>query len=188
MRKIDIANMNGDFQESPYLKAGIQEVTIVNFVIPEGSSVPCMEINLTNTAGNRTLAHRFYFPDGDDEDSVKNYEKSARQIKHIATKTVNDTEFNTAWEMSTNLNQLSINLSKLLGGKSLRMKLSGKEIQGKDGKLNWFKAVITGNRFAEALSVNPTKLTFDPDNQYDMKRLTTSSTVTTASEAGGLPF
>jgi hypothetical protein len=59
-----------------------------------------------------------------------------------------------------------------------RFKFAGQEIEGKiadDGtkKNNWFKAELAGYGFVEPLSVSAdqSKLKFDENNKYDMKRL-----------------
>lgn len=188
MKKIDVSNMNGDMQSSPYLTYGIQEVEIKDFVVNEQGSIPSMDLTMTDFSGTKSASSRFYFPEGAEEADTKTYQRSVYQIKHIATKVVNSTEFDQAYEMSANLSQFAINLNKLLAGKRLRIKFSGKEIAGKDGKQNWFKAVISGMNFAESLSTNPTKLKFDPNNQYDVKRLTVPTDMSTVSIPVTAPF
>lgn len=54
-------------------------------------------------------------------------------------------------------------ISSLFVNKSARYLFQGKEVAGKNGK-NWYKAELyTGFSFVEPLSVNPTKLVFNPD-------------------------
>lgn len=67
-------------------------------------------------------------------------------------------------------------LNSIFAGKAARWKFAGEEVQGKEGKQNWFKAGLSGYGFVEPLSVteSESKLKFDPSNKYDMKRLTAS--------------
>ena len=67
-------------------------------------------------------------------------------------------------------------LSPIFTGKAARWKFAGEEILGKVGedgtkKSNWTKAGLSGYGFVEALDTNPSKLKFDENNKYDMKRL-----------------
>jgi hypothetical protein len=73
-------------------------------------------------------------------------------------------------------------LNGIFGGKAARWKFSGEEIEGKmdeetgERKSNWFKASIATYDFIEKASVSDeeTKLKFDENNKYDMKRLATA--------------
>jgi hypothetical protein len=69
-------------------------------------------------------------------------------------------------------------LASVFTGCAGRFKLAGQEIEGKVGddgvkKSNWFKAEMAAFGFVEPVSVSEadSKLTFDEDNKYDMKRL-----------------
>tara|TARA_R110001592_G_scaffold124249_1_gene332986 strand:+ start:6056 stop:6643 length:588 start_codon:yes stop_codon:yes gene_type:complete len=64
-------------------------------------------------------------------------------------------------------------LNGVFAGKSARWKFAGTEIAGKEGKSNWFKAEMAAFGFCEPLTVSEdsSKLTFDENDKYDMKRL-----------------
>lgn len=186
MKKIDIQNMSADMKESAYLSYGVQEVQIGTFTAGNSNNgIPIIDMSMTNLAGTKSGTGRFYFPEGDAEDDVKNYKTNVRLIKHIATKIVTSEEFDQAYEMSANLQQFAINLNKLLTGKQVRLRLNGEEVLGKEGKSNWFKAVLPRNvyeDFAESMSVSPTKLVFDINNQYHMKRKTAPTAMPTTAD------
>lgn len=80
-------------------------------------------------------------------------------------------------------------IAPLFIGLTARWKFAGQEIEGKVGedgtkKPNWFKAELAGFGFVETISTSPSKLKFDEDNKYDMKRLP----VAMEEPAGESPF
>jgi hypothetical protein len=64
-------------------------------------------------------------------------------------------------------------LNGIFAGTAGRWKLKGKEIAGKEGKNNWWKAEIAAFKFLEPVSVTDeaSTLVFDKDNKYDMEHL-----------------
>ena len=62
-------------------------------------------------------------------------------------------------------------LSPIFTGKAARWKFAGEEILGKEGKQNWTKAGLASFGFIETLNTSPSKLKFDENNKFDMKRL-----------------
>ena len=113
--------------------------------------------------------------------------KSMEKLVHIATKCVTRDAIDTVGGDS--LVDWGKNVNQLLAGHKLRMKFIGNEIAGKDGKGSWFKADLGLPSFAEAveagaeyppLSEGESKLTFDENNKWDMKRLPVADTETSA--------
>jgi hypothetical protein len=84
--------------------------------------------------------------------------------------------------------EYAVALNTIFGGKAARWKLSGEEIEGKEGKNNWFKAGIAGYGFVEPMSITAeaSKLKFDDSNKYDMKRLAPSDTSSPFKEESGI--
>lgn len=77
-------------------------------------------------------------------------------------------------------------VAPLFKGKAARWKFAGEEIEGKladDGtkKSNWFKAGLSAFGFVESLDTTPSKLKFDENNKYDMKRLPVADSETASS-------
>lgn len=72
-------------------------------------------------------------------------------------------------------------LDGIFKNKAARWKFAGEEIAGKEGKQNWFKASLAGYGFVEALSTEPSKLSFDESNKYDMKKLPVADSETASS-------
>jgi hypothetical protein len=171
--------------DSKFIKPGVHEVTIAEVTgdTPEGKS-PYVMFKFVDKEG-KAADIRFYLSTG----AVK---RSLEKIVHLGTKLVtreqiDATDADTATEYGANLN-------KLLRGKKVRIKFSGEQVQGTNGKPNWFKAVIGLPAFAEEIEVSPSKLKFDENSKWDMKRLeATSSTeeLATANTSGAsddLPF
>lgn len=109
--------------------------------------------------------------------SEKALKQSLVKIKHIITKV--NTE--AAWESKSpaNMEEMVEHLNDLSQGKSLRMKFTGEEYLNNAGEVK-SRASIGLPEFAEAIeegaeypvvSNEDTKLKFDPDNQYDLKKL-----------------
>ena len=71
----------------------------------------------------------------------------------------------------TNAEEYVRALSPIFQNKAARWKFAGEEILGKEGKQNWTKAGLAGYGFIETLTTNPSKLKFDENNKFDMKRL-----------------
>lgn len=173
-----------EVQESTYIKPGINEPVSMESFVANTENVPYMQVEFS--CNGKTASGRFYLPEGADEESVKNRNSNLARIKHMATKVVTAEEFDAAGKSSSNLTQYCENLTTLLKGKTFRMKFSGKQMPGKDGKKEWDLATIPNQRFAESLEIprEKTKLVYDPKNQYDYKALPVADT----KDASGLPF
>jgi len=165
--------------ESKYITPGINEVTIAGITSNE-SGTPYVEFNFVSMKNNnQTASIKFYLSDAASK-------RSLEKIKHIATKVVSESDIDNV--QATSITDYSTKLSNLLVGKSLRIKFSGETVAGKEGKGNWIKATIGLPTFAESLTVNPTKLKFDPNNQYDMKPLPAVTNVSSSTVTSDLPF
>lgn len=81
-------------------------------------------------------------------------------------------------------------LNSIFAGKAARWKFAGEEIAGKEGKKNWFKASLANFAFCEPLSVeeSDSKLKFDEDDKYDMKRLEATDVETTTDSEDESPW
>ncbi len=164
-----------------FISYGIKDVKVTGIEAKEAAegSTPSLFINFQELNGEKTVSARFSFSD-------KAAPYSLRKIKHLSTKVVDEALVDAIDEKT--VTGYATALSKLIVGKSMRVKFSAEEIDGtRNGKRNWFKSVVNFPPFAEALSVSPTQLVFDPTR--DIKRLapvTANPTGTTAAEP--LPF
>ncbi|MBX7076938.1 MAG: hypothetical protein K1X33_06445 [Methanobacteriaceae archaeon] len=157
--------------QSSFIQPGIHEVLISKMELHENEGISSfIEMIFTNSK-EQTVSNRFYYDSGSDEESSNRRKRTLGQLKHISTKIVKETDFNDAYNNAKTLSDFTNSLSKLILNKSVRIKFIGKEIPGKDGKSNWFKATIGGKVFAENIQQVPSLLTFDPNNKWDMKRL-----------------
>lgn len=161
-----------------YISYGIKDVKIVGIEAKEsdGNSSPSLIINFEEVGTGKTQSSRFTFTE-------KSTQISLRKIKHILTKVVDETTADSI--TATTITQYATDLSNVLLSKTIRVKFSGEEVAGKEGKNNWFKAVINFPPFAEPITVNPTNLKFDTN--LDIRRLiATTKTPNVAADA--LPF
>lgn len=174
--------------DKPYIDAGINEVTFVKIEGnpgQEGKS-PFITIDFAKMSDNsKGVSEKLYF-------SEKAIESSLQKIKHMATKVVTVDKIDAINE--SDVVAYAAKLNSLLVGKSLRIKFSGEEIQGSEGKKNWTKAVfpyyVSGKTppFAEDLKVKETKLTFDSNNKFDVKKLVAPTATTNLGPKDDLPF
>ena len=157
--------------ESKYLAPGIHKVKITEISghAPEGRS-PYLELKFANSE-QKTAEVKFYM-------SEKAMPRSLEKLTHIGTKCVTRETMDSI--SADSLEDYGKKLENTLKGKVLRIKFTGEEIEGKEGKGNWWKANIGLPRFAEAckegaeyeaVDDDNTALTFDESNNYDMKRL-----------------
>lgn len=165
-----------------YISYGIRNVKFTSITAQEseGGSTPSIFINFEEVGTGKTLSSRFPF-------SEKSTQISLRKIKHMLTKIVDETTADGIF--ASTLTEYAAAISKYLVNNTLRIKFNGEEVQGKEGKNNWFKAVVNFPPFAEALSVNPTELKFD--SVADVKRLAFASSTPThvgAAKDDSLPF
>lgn len=163
---------------SKYVSPGIQVVKIVEVKgeEPEGFS-PRLIFKFVNAEQKEVEANLYM--------STAAQPKSMEKLLHIATKCVSRDAIDGVG--GNNLVDWGKNLNQLLAGHKLRMKFIGNEIAGKEGKGNWFKADLGLPSFAEAveagaehapLGEGESKLTFDENNKWDMKRLPVADTET----------
>lgn len=148
---------------SPGLHSDI-EITDLRWVEGDGNYAPKMEITIMNSE-NQTLTDSFSF-----SENAKKY--SELKITHIwnsfyETSKLKDIAERCGDDMEMFTNEIG---RYLIGQKFSNFKVSGKEIQGKDGKKNWIKGCIGFPNFASGLAKTRT-LTFDPNNNYDINRL-----------------
>ena len=160
--------------ESKYIAPGVHVVTITKIegFTPEGKS-PYVRFTFADSTG-KTVDSDFFFSENATETSLK-------KIKHIATKIVTEGQVDSI-NVAT-VGEYAYALSKLLTGKAVKIKFRGKEIAGKDGKNNWFKAEIGLPKFAEKITENT--LTFNPDKDFIKLSSVTSTPATVTND---LPF
>lgn len=158
--------------ESKFIEPGIHTVTVKEV---KGVSEGTPYIQITFEKEGKTADIRFYMTDAAAE-------KSMQKLKHLANKIIKNADLE---NIVGNVEDLGFGLNKKLSGKKVRVKFSGEEVVGKVGedgkkKPNWFKSVIGLPAFAEAVingaeyaavPEEMSKLKFDPNNKYDMKRL-----------------
>ena len=118
--------------------------------------------------------------------------KSLEKLLHLGTKCISRDAMDSI--QGDSLADYGANLNTALAGKVARVKFVGEEIEGKEGKNNWTKASIGLPTFAEAVkegaeysavSDEDTKLTYDENNKWDLKRLPVADTETDAGFGGG---
>jgi len=162
--------------KSKFLAPGIQEVkvTSVTATEPEGKS-PYLTFSFENREG-QTADVKFYV-----SEAAK--DRTMTKIKHLGNKVVDETTLDAV--TGKNYADYAKNLTRTIAGKWLRVKFSGEMVAGGinpetgEKKKDWAKATIGLPAFAEKLTVNPTKLKYDPTNKYDLKPLDTADTETT---------
>lgn len=162
-------NNTEETTKSTYIQPGIEDVTITGMSYVNETAAT---LSFKNDM-NQTLDYRIWInEDKKDTKGKTAFENSLEQILHIATKIMSEADFKAKATGNTK-EELIINLNNILMGKRVRIKFAGKEVQGTDGKKNWIKAVLPKFRFAESVSVprSETKLVFDKNNQWDVKRL-----------------
>ena len=157
--------------ESKFIEPGVHVVKIVGIKgeEPEGYS-PRLMFGFTTQDGKAAEAV-FYM-------SEKAVGRSLEKVKHLATKCIKTEDLDKVEAES--LEDYASQLNKILKNKVLRVKFTGEEIEGKEGKNNWDKATIGLPPFAEAtkegaeytpVSEEDSKLTFNRNNKYDYKAL-----------------
>lgn len=165
-----------------YIKPGIHNVTITEVTSKEsdGVAAPSIFITFAQTDSNQKLNVQFAF-------SEKGYKFALLKLKHMLTKVVDEATVDAI--EGKNVTELAKAYNKILKGKTLNIKFTGKEIAGTSGKRNWWKAEIPiprkNNPFAETVGTNPTTLVWN--EKYDMKALPTAST-TPDGATDDLPF
>lgn len=162
--------------ESKFIEPGIHVVTVKEV---KGVSVGTPYIMFTFEKEGKTVDVKFYMTEAA---SVINMPR----IKHLANKIIKNADLES---ITGDVVDVGLGLNKKLVNKKVRIKFCGEEIEGKIGddgekKPNWFKSVIGFSNFAEAViegaeyppvPESMSKLKFDPNNKYDMKRLETST-------------
>lgn len=164
---------------SRYIGYGITDVKVTGIDVKEsdGSSTPMMYINFQEVTGEKTVSIRLAF-------SEKAQPYSMRKIKHLTTKVATEAELD-AIEEST-LTNYGAALLKLIGNKPVRVKFSGEEVIGTNGKKNFIKTVVNFPPFAEA--IGGTTLTFDSKTDIKYLAPTNSAPTTGAKKTADLPF
>ena len=162
-----------------YIGYGITDVKVVDIDVKEsdGSSTPMLYVNLQEAKGEKTVSLRMAF-------SEKAQPYSMRKIKHLTTKVATEAELDAIEEPT--LTAYGAALFKLIGNKPVRMKFSGEEVIGTNGKKNFIKTVVNFPPFAEV--IGGTTLTFDPSK--DIKYLAPTATTPTGAgkQTADLPF
>lgn len=179
---------------SKFIKPGINDVKIVSFEAVENTN-PTLRINfehLTNkfTENGNTVPQALSIDLGFTEKSAT-YQN--RKIKHLAKALVDEATVDATIGKVSSIQDYAAKLNALIGGKPVRIKFSGKEVAGKEGKSNWFKAELGLPAFAESVAVplSNTTLKYDVNNKYDMQLLAPKTTMDTAVVGAGtadLPF
>lgn len=155
--------------KSKYIAPGVQKVKIVSItgMAPEGKS-PYLELAFVNQE-EMTANIRFYM-------SEKAMPKSLEKIKHIGTKMVTNDDLDAI--KADSIDSYGAALNGLLAGKTCRIKFTGEEVESEKGI--WTKAGIGLPTFAEAtkdgaqypaVDDEDTKLVYDENNKWDLKRL-----------------
>lgn len=173
------------------IEAGVRDVVIVKVeegTLPYGNNDPSVDITFQETDSKATHTEKFSMSTEIPEDKEKStQDRNLERIKHIGTKIVDETTFNTI----KNVNQLSA----LLVGKKVRIKFAAREYQDKEGNLR-VATQLPNFFFAESITVTPTKLKYDPTNKWDYKKLNgvtpslngVAKTSVEASVTDSLPF
>jgi hypothetical protein len=152
---------------SKYIEPGLHSslrLDELSWVKEENGRSPHVKVVLSNSNG-QTLEDNFSFSEG-----ARKY--SSRKLRHMWDRHYSTEELQRILESSNGDMQDFIEKvsHKLVGRVFDEFKVSGKEIEGKEGKANWFKGCIGLPNFCST-SYSPRKLTFDKNNSYDYKRL-----------------
>ena len=174
-------------KSSVYLKPGISNATIgtIEGVAPDMGS-PYIEIGFYKQGGEieNSTKVRFYM-------SEKGRTRSFEKIKHIATKIVKASVVDSI-EADT-LESYGSKLQNILMGQSLRMKFVGEEYVNASQQVK-VKTTVGLPTFAEAIQEGAeypvvkdgeTKLKYNENNSYDMKRLETKPEGVAGGESTG---
>jgi len=158
--------------KSKYLNPGIHTVKITQVVDGVASTgAPFLEFSIEDKEGLGCNSRLYINTTAKTEGG-----KSAWDITKIAIvnliAAINNISFDEAkakLPAASSAAQLSAELAKMTVGKPFDIRLSGKEIQGKDGKPNWTKAEFNFGKGSVA-PANSGTLTFDPSK--NIKKLT----------------
>lgn len=159
---------------SKYITPGVHEVTIAKI---EGTTAstgsPMLNISIHLKDGDSENANTFRIVMGKSTGEQNEY--SLRKVQHIATKIVKLDQYLAV--TGSTIEEYGEALNNILAGNSLRMKFTAEEYLNNEGKTK-VRANIGLPEFAEAIQegaehsvVETTKLTYDPTNQYDYKKL-----------------
>lgn len=162
-----------------YIYPGVLNVVIKNWEAVKantGTDQIKLTLSTVEAVENNTQADRdFYFPMSE---GAQKY--SMLKIKHIVTKV---TKADNLKVVST-IDELAQLLNSITKNRKLRMKFSGEERLNGEGKVVT-KALLGLPDFAEAthpgaeyepVADQDSKLKFDPNNQYDLKKLEKDAT------------
>lgn len=169
---------------SNYIRAGINDNVVIDAVTGSEDSAPTPYIEFTfrldGAPEANTSKQRIYL-------SEAARTKGLTKIKHIATKFVDESVIDSI-TASTPVEYANA-IAKLVVSKSpIRMKFCGDQYKNSEGEIKT-KAVLGLPPFAELMSVSPTKLKYDENNQWDNKKLPVSdSELATTDNGSGLPF
>lgn len=164
--------------ENPWLKPGIHEVKVTKIVATEeDGKTPRLDLTFENREG-KIATGTLYFSELAKQNSTKNigFILNAVGVKSLIS--------------GKNLTEMAKNLEKSLSGKFFRHRFVAEEIQGKEGKSNWFKAKMGFKYSTESISTTPSKLKeLDRNNPYDYKTLAKpDSFVSETPSSDDLPF
>ena len=183
---------------SKYIPAlSITEATITTESVKSGlKGTPGLKINfvtapvdgLTDENRNptgKTADHTFYITDKTfegtymDFNGKKTYVPGVKdRLLQIADATGTRQQLDEVGNTSNNLDEYLNGVTKIFNGVSARFKFGGEEIEGKDGKQNWTKAVLARYNFVESLNV-PTEMSKLKVGPKDLKILPTTTATET---------
>lgn len=164
--------------ESNYLTPGIHKnVKLEGFEADEDRNNIKIKISCEGKTAEDTVVFS--------ENAVK---YSIQKLTHIWDRFYPTEEWKTYAATANGIKEISAFLDRKLKGKVFdEFKLCGKEIAGKDGKQNWWKATIGLPSFCST-EFSPKPLKFDKMNQYDWVRLVVADANPVASESNDLLF
>jgi hypothetical protein len=138
-----------------FLSPGLHEVTIskVEYITPD-TAKPYIAVTLGNDLGSTT--QRFYV-------SPQAVDQTLINLVHLFNKVASDDQMNAlTWPDGDWAAMASAVTPLVCTGQSLRIKLSGEEYNGRiNAKFGW-------KPFAEAISANPSRLTFNEASDVKM--------------------
>jgi hypothetical protein len=164
-----------------YITPGVVDCKIESIedgVMPWGDNIPSVEVTVESTTG-ATHTEKFNMSPIAKEGKRSPQSWSIERLKSLGTKIVSEEEFNKCSSTS--------DIATALVGKSVRIKFVGREYEANDGSIK--SATDFGFRwFAESIDTNPSRLTYDPNNNWDFKRLPKSPEAKAEEAKGDLPF
>jgi hypothetical protein len=176
---LDFTTTQNQENGTPRIQPGIHDVTITSVeagVMPyknaNGQDISCISVSFRDTSNAEHKEDFSMDPTPAPGKTKSAADWSKERLMHLGTKIMSEED----WK--NNIKSVA-NMNAYLVGKQLRVKFGGREYE-KDGSVR-VAARLPLFRFAEALSVNPTQLSYNPNDPNDLRKLNGGASMTTPS-------